>query len=132
MENAVIYVDPSIIISAAVDFNEQGEKSRSLLFNYPSFASSILAFSDALTTITRISGKQQAIWMCERFAKLPNLSIVQSSIMLTRQAIENYKNQPLTPRQAIHLAYAQVNGITQIASLDVVFDKVKGIKRVKL
>ena len=132
MENPLIYVDPSLLVSVAVDFNKQGESARRFLFNYPSLTTSTLTFSDALTTITRIAGKEQAIWMCEKFTKLPNMAILQNNELISRQTIENYKTLPLTPRQAMHLASMQSNNITQIASLDVNFDKIKGIKRVKL
>ncbi len=132
MEAPVIYADTTIFTATAIYNTKEGEWSRKFIFTYPTLATSPLAFTDALTTITRISGKEQAIWLCDRFAKLPNIRILPSGAQIVRQVIENFKTTPLSAKKATHLAYMQVNFITRIATLDSEFDKVTGIKRVKL
>ncbi|MDP3741831.1 MAG: type II toxin-antitoxin system VapC family toxin [Candidatus Micrarchaeota archaeon] len=132
MEAALIYIDATILEAAALSLTVEGDAARKLLFANPTVATSTLSFYDLLASISKKAGKDQAIWMCEKYASLPNLSILQSSRHVALQAIENYKSTTLTPGKAMHLAYMQVNGINQIASLDSDFDKVKRIKRVKL
>ncbi len=127
----VVYLESSIFIAAACYPDEIGETARKIILMRPLLVTSNASFAEALRGITRRSGKEQAIWACERFAKLPNLSILAENLQVTAQMIENYKNTNLTPLLAMHLAYMQINSITHIASLDSAFDKVKGIKRVK-
>jgi len=133
METAqVTYVDSTLFIAAAVYSNEIGKAALNFVFNHPQLVTADSTFIEALRSITRRMGKEQAIWMCEKFARLTNLSILAGNAQISAQLIQNYHATGLSPSLSMHLAYMQVNGITQIASLDPAFDKISGIKRVKL
>ncbi|MFH0713336.1 MAG: hypothetical protein V1722_02260 [Candidatus Micrarchaeota archaeon] len=132
MEAPLIYVDTTIFTESAIYATLEGSNCRKFIFSYPCLATSPLTFTDALTTITRISGKQQAMWLCDRLAKMPSLSILQSNELVIFKTLENYQTTQLSPKKSMHLAYIQLNNITQIASLDPEFDKIKGVKRVKI
>ncbi len=128
----VVYLDSTIFITAATNTGKEGERARKFILNSAGLFTSELSFVEALRGITKKMGKEQACWTCERFFKLPKLSILPGDFEVTKRTIENYKTTNLEPRLAMHLAYMQINEINQIASLDPAFDKVKGIKRVKL
>lgn len=63
---------------------------------------------------------------------MPNLVIKEVSASIPLDALSLMEQFELKPRDAFHAAVMKSNGITEIASDDPDFDRVKGIKRIKL
>ena len=64
--------------------------------------------------------------------ELPNLTVVELYADAPLVAVEFIKKYNLKPRDAMHCAFMQQHGISTIASNDSDFDKIKGIKRIKV
>ena len=131
METPLIYVDAGIFIAAALNNGEEGKTARDLIFNQP-IATSSLTFTEILGTVTKLAGREQAKWMCGKFLAASKLQILQTNAQTASFTFENFNTTPLNPRQAAHLACMQQHEITLIASKDPEFDKINGIKRVKI
>ncbi len=132
MEETLTYVDSEIFVAAAVDNGEKGKTAVDFVFQQSPLATSAFTFSEIIRTITKVSGKSQAVWASEKLSNVSHIAILPIDAQIIKKSIELYKTTNLNIRQTIHLATMQVNNITQIASLDPAFDKVKGIKRVKI
>lgn len=63
---------------------------------------------------------------------LPNLAIKEVPSSTPLDALVLMEQFGLKPRDAFHVAVMKSNGITEIASDDPDFDRVKGIKRIRL
>jgi predicted nucleic acid-binding protein len=63
---------------------------------------------------------------------VPNLTIKEVPASIPLDALLLMEQFDLKPRDAFHVAVMKSNGISEIASDDPDFDKVKGIKRMRL
>lgn len=132
MEETQTYVDHEAFVDAALDNDEKGNAALAFIFKQAPLATSAFTFSETIRMMTKLSDKPRAVWASEKLCKVAHLDILPLNAEIVRKAIEIYKTSNLNIRQAIHVATMEVNGITQIASPDPAFDKIKGIKRVKL
>ena len=63
---------------------------------------------------------------------VPNLSIKEVPSSTPLDALTLMEQFDLKPRDAFHVAVMKSNGITEVVSDDPDFDRVKGIKRIRL
>ena len=63
---------------------------------------------------------------------IQNLSILNVAGSTALDALDYIETENLKPRDAFHVAIMKSNKINEIASDDQDFDRVKGIKRIKL
>lgn len=92
---------------------------------------SSLTWDELVWTVRRFKGAETAQLEGRRLLHFPNLKLlsVDGVLQLAQVLLEKYN---LGPRDAIHIACALKNGITEIISDDKEFDKVKEIKRIGL
>ena len=131
---ATIYLDANIFIYAAINNGSVGEKCRKILFeiyqNKSTGYTSVLTWDEVVYSIWKKEGKIKAFEQGKNFLKLPNILFISATSAIISKSQELMENYGLKPRDAIHVATALSNNITQIASDDSDFNKVKEIKRV--
>jgi len=65
----------------------------------------------------------------EQFLSLPNISVASAERVDGKRMLDNMIEYKLLPRDALHVAIMQRLGIELIASDDMDFDRVQGLKR---
>ena len=131
----VLYLDANIFIYAAINTEELGEKTRSLLEKIQQgeekAETSALTFDDVYWAIKK-HNLELAFAASEAMLNFPNLEIVSADREIMRCALQIIKKYHLAPRDAIHASTAIAEKADFIVSTDAHFDKVKEIKRKKL
>lgn len=131
----MIYLDANFFIFSNFDQTSRGENARKI---EQSIAAGLKATTCALTldevmwVIIKNRRAEALRETVEDIYALPNLSIKEVSPMVPLDALSLMEEFDLKPRDAIHAAVMKSSGITEIASDDPDFDRVKGIKRIKL
>jgi predicted nucleic acid-binding protein len=131
-----IYLDSNIFIYSVNENTKEQEKAKEIIKKikggyYLAFTST-LTIDEFLWAIQKASTKEIASNAAEIFFTLPNLVLVNIDSTTIKNALEQYKNTFLNPRDAIHLAAMKQKNLTTIYSTDPDFDNIKGIKRIDL
>jgi len=130
-----MYLDANFFIFSNFDQTSRGENARRL-------QEKIIAGSKATTCALTLD---EVMWVMiknkrekalretiEDIYAMPNLVVSDVSASIPLDALALMDLFHLKPRDAFHAAVMKSNGITEIASDDPDFDRVKGIKRIKL
>jgi len=132
----MIYLDANIFIYAATNQGFKGEKCRKILFDLSKNRfegyTSVLTWDEVVHSILKKEGKDKAIDQGKDFLKLPNLTFLDSTLLIISNAQQLCEEKFLKPRDAIHAATAINHKIKKIASDDSDFDKVKELKRIRI
>jgi predicted nucleic acid-binding protein len=135
-ELAVLYLDANILIFAALNTEEVGDKAVALLSMIQSgeeqAVTSALTFDEVFWEVKRNRGLEKAIDTAEAILNFPNLAIVPADRVVVSSALGIIRKYQLAPRDAIHAATAIAEKVDFIASTDNHFDRIKELKRKSL
>lgn len=132
------YLDSNVFIFASVSDDGRAKKALEILTKIVKgeamAMTASLTLDEALWIILKQSGNREiAIQHALKILEMPNLHIIsvdESTIRSSLRLMKEHKS--LKPRDAIHLAAMLAKGLTEIVSDDSDFDKIQGIKRIKL
>ena len=131
----VLYLDANIFIYAAINTEELGEKTSSLLEKIQrgeeKAETSALTF-DEIYWVIKKHNLELALTASEALLNFPNLEIVPPDKEVMRSALQIIKEYHLAPRNAIHAATAIAEKADFIVSTDTHFDRIKELKRKKI
>ena len=126
-----MYIDANVIIYAALDNTELGEKARELMRKFGSkeiqAAISALVVDEVLWGVQKIRGREAAADFGKIMLSMP-FSWLDAGYTSVRHALEFHK-QGLDPRDAFHAGIMKDYNLHDILSEDTHFDKVKGVRR---
>ena len=129
----VLYLDASILIFAALNTEEIGEKAVALLSNIQSggerAVTSALTFDEVFWEVKRNRGLEKAIETAEAMLNFPNLTIVSVDREFVSSALGIIRKYHLALRDAIHTATALAEKVDFIVSTDNHFDEIVELKR---
>ena len=131
----MFYLDANVFVNALASSDEKGEKARRLLRSLSpenKAVTSTLTWDEVFWAIKKLFGTQRAVAEGRKLLSAPNIYLVPvtaATISLAQGITEEAK---LNPRDAIHAASALENDCKQIITDDQTFDKVKGIKRIRI
>ena len=129
------YIDSNIFILALLNTEEEGIKARKIISSLSSgeeAVTSYLTLDEVMWKVKKFRGQKDAVIAAEAIISTPNLILITVDDEVATKAINAMKESNLDPRDAIHLASMKKAGVTQIISLDSDFDKIPGIKRIKI
>ena len=129
-----VYIDASLLISAASDIDEHGEKAIKILekikdeFYKPYTAA--LTIDEVMWIVQKERGRELALETANATLSIPSLEIVAVDRNIMKNTLIAYKEEKLNPRDAIHLATMRSKKISIIISSDSDFDNINDIKRI--
>lgn len=130
----MIYLDANVFVHAIASSDKRGDFFREFLkgsLDEDLFTCS-LTWDEVVHSLTRLLGKEKALLEGEKLLSLSGLLWLPVSRDVIVQAQGLMGMYGLKPRDAIHAASALRKGISKIASDDTDFDKVKGLKRMRV
>lgn len=129
----MIYIDANIFIFAFADNSENGEFSRKILEMIETkkiaAATSSLTIDEVLWALRKEIPQNEAIRACKTILKIKGLKILRVDKTTIFESLDIVSSFNLKPRDAIHVATMNLEGIKEIISEDLDFDKLKDIKR---
>ncbi len=130
-----IYLDSNFFLFCFFDQSSRGENARKLaekIITGQKAATCALTLDEVMWIVIKNRRREALRQTIESIYAMQNLSIrdVPGSIPLEALALTEQFN--LKPRDAFHAAIMNSIGATEIASDDPDFDRVKGLKRIRL
>ncbi len=130
------YIDANVFIFAYCNDELLGTKCREIINlivnNKIKAFTSVLTFDEFFYQVKKIKGYESALSSAELFLNLRNLNFVDVNINMINYSYSLLKIYSLNPRDAIHLACALSENVSNIISNDKDFDKIKEIKRLDI
>ncbi len=130
-----MYLDANFFIFSNFDQTSRGENARKLQETIITGAKALtcsLTLDEVMWVMIKNKKKEALRETIEDIYAMPNLAIKEVSASIPLDALSLMDLFRLKPRDAFHAAVMKSNGITEIASDDPDFDRVKGIKRIRL
>ena len=131
----MIYLDANFFLFSNFDETSRGENARRLQEKIASgqkATTCALTLDEVMWVIIKNKKKEALRETVEDIYALPNLTIKEVSASTPLDALALMEQFDLKPRDAFHAAVMKSSGIIEIASDDPDFDRVKGIKRIRL
>ncbi|HZW55825.1 MAG TPA: type II toxin-antitoxin system VapC family toxin [Nitrososphaerales archaeon] len=128
----MIYLDANFFLFSNFDQTSRGDNARKLqgrIISGEKAATCVLTLDEVMWVIIRNKRKEALRETIEDIYSMPNLAIKEVSPSTALDALDLMEEFDLRPRDAFHIAVMKSSGITEIASDDPDFDRVKGIKR---
>ncbi len=129
----MIYLDANIIIYSVINNDKMGDKSREIMTKISRGEidgfTSVLTWDEVVYILGKIIGTEKSIGEGNKFLNFPNLIFLDADKKIIENAQEIMERYKIKPRDAIHIATALANNISEIISDDRDFDKIKEIKR---
>lgn len=127
------YLDANVFIYPVINNDKRADFYRKIIYEVVSgkiqACTSVLTWDEVIHYLGKQKGKNFALMQSEKFLKLPNLYLIETSSSIIFKAHQLMKKYEINPRDAIHLATALSCKSEEILSEDKVFDKIKEIKR---
>jgi predicted nucleic acid-binding protein len=130
-----MYIDANIFIYATQSAGEKGESARRLLSGLTAAKQGVISplVLDEVIWSLRKNGESGKIGIIiDGVYAMEHLQIVPLAADIPLRAVALMEQHKLKPRDAFHLATMHELGETTIASDDADFDRVPGLKRVRL
>ncbi|MBI4144655.1 type II toxin-antitoxin system VapC family toxin [Candidatus Woesearchaeota archaeon] len=130
-----MYIDANIFAFAAMLPGAEGAKARKLLETVVKgrkALTSALTIDEVMWVLRKSDRATETRTVVENIYALPNLEIKEVAASLPLRALDFMERHKLKPRDALHLAAMEQFNIHEIASDDADFDRIPGIKRMKL
>jgi len=131
-----MYVDANVIVFAMTD---SGSKSRAALELFDEIehgrraVTSPLVIDEVIWILRKQKLSQEFITtVINEIYEIPNLEVKEIPAFIPLQALSIMNAHKLMPRDAFHVALMEHFNIVEIASDDKDFDRIPGIKRIKL
>ena len=132
----MIYLDANFFIFALLDQTRKGERAREIrkeIINGKSVAvTSVLTLDEIMWVLLKNKKQNLLRKAIEDIYSTPNLEVKEVSATVALKALDLIEISHLKPRDAFHAAIMKNLQLTQIVSDDSDFDKIQGIKRIKL
>ena len=131
----MLFVDANVFIYAAFESGEEAVKSKQILKKISSGEENAITSSlviDEVAWVFHKNNKKSLLRQAlEKIYLIPNLQVLPVSSNAPLTALGYMEKYGLKPRDALHCAVMQENGVKTICSFDADFDKVKEIKRME-
>ena len=130
-----MYLDANFFILLNFDYKDKGEKARQILDQIvkgKSAVTSVLTLDEVMWVIVKNKQEKELRNIIEEIYSIKNLVIKDVSNSIPLIALDIMERNKLRPRDAFHLAVMKVLGINTLVSDDKDFDKIQGIKRIRL
>ena len=132
----MFYLDANFFVFALFDNTKKGENARILqkgiIEGKHSAATSVLTIDELMWVIVKLQRKNILRQVVEDIYAMPNLEVRGVPSLTPVSALDFMEKYNLKPRDAFHTAIMKQFQLTDIVSDDADFDRVKGIKRIKL
>lgn len=130
------YIDASFFIMFYFDITEKGINARKfaqkIISGEETAVTSSLTLDEVMWVIVKNKKKEVLRKVIENIYTIQNLRLQEVGSDIPLAALELIEKENLKPRDAFHVAVMKKLGVGEIVSDDEDFDRVKGIKRVKL
>lgn len=131
-----IYLDSNVFIFAATNTEIEGNAARDILNKIKNEEmegiTSILTLDEVLWVVQKLTNRETAHTITSTLLTFPNLTLVDATKEIVANALSFYQKEHVQPRDAVHLATMHFKNTTTIVSNDSDFEKIKGIKRMRL
>lgn len=131
----MIYLDANFFPYLFFDVEEKGEKARKIqseIIKGKKAVTSALTLDEVMWVLIKNDKKEFIRKTVLDIYSMQNLEIRKVSPLVPITAIEFIEKYGLKPRDAFHLAIMKELKISEIVTDDPHFDKIPGIKRIKL
>lgn len=132
----MLYLDANFFVFALFDDRKKGESARLLqseiIEGKRSAVTSVLTIDELMWVIIKLQRKDILRQVIEDIYAMPNLEVKSVQSLTPISALYFMENHNLKPRDALHAAIMKELQLTDIVSDDSDFDKVPGIRRVRL
>ena len=131
----MIYLDSNFFLFSLFDQTTKGENARKLaqkVINGEKAITSALTLDEVMWIVLKNKRKEALRSAVEGIYAMQNLSVKGVSESIPLDALALMEQFDLKPRDAFHVAVMKSEGITEIASDDPDFDRVRGLKRIRL
>jgi len=131
----MIYLDANFFAFGILNLEEKGEKARKIhsdIIKGKKAVTSPLTLDEFMWVLIKNNRKELIRKAVLDVYSTPNLEIREVSSSVPIAAIEFIEKYGLKPRDAFHLAIMKELKINEIVTDDPHFDKISGIKRIKL
>lgn len=131
----MIYLDANFFLFANFDQTSRGENARRLqekIISGLKATTCALTLDEVMWIIIKNKRREVLRDTIEDIYAMQNLTIKEVSGSTPLDALALMEEFNLKPRDAFHVAIMKSNGIIEIASDDPDFDRVKGVKRIRL
>ena len=132
----MLYLDANFFIFALIDNTKKGEKAREIQKNIISgrfeAITSALALDEVMWVLIKNNKRHLIRKAIEDIYNMPNVGVREVPSLIPLEALDFIERFRLKPRDAFHAAIMKQFQLSVIASDDADFDKVSGIKRIKL
>jgi uncharacterized protein len=130
-----MYIDANVFIFSRLNTDEKGENSRKILSTVQSGRRAItspLVLDEVIWVLRRNKYKGSIKDFLSELYAIENLEVVGVSSVIPIHAVQIMEEFQLRPRDAFHIAIMRETGTNEIVTDDADFDRVKGIKRIKI
>jgi len=132
------YLDSNVFIHAALNDQEEGNAARQifskLISRREQAVTSTLTLDEVAWKIKKHQGKMEMLNICRNFLANPAIRWVAATPEIMKKSLDLMEKLDLDPRDAIHAATCQIQGLDEMISDDSGFDRLKemNIKRISL
>lgn len=130
-----MYLDANFFIIANFSQDEKGKNARHIfqeIVKGKKAITSSLALDEVMWVIIKNKKVGELRGVIEGIYKTKNLEVKEVSPLIPLQALSIMENCGLRPRDAFHVSIMDQFHTNEIVSDDADFDKIQGIKRIKL
>ena len=131
----MMYLDANFFIFSNFDLTSKGENARRIQEKIISGSKAMtcaLTLDEVMWVMIKNKREEALRETIEDIYATPNLTVKEVPASTPLDALTLMDQFHLKPRDAFHAAVMKSNGATEIASDDPDFDRVKGIKRIRL
>ena len=130
-----MYLDANFFIFSIFSLDEKGKNARAILNkikNGKKAVTSALTLDEVMWTIKKNNQTDKMRTVIEGIYAFKNIEIKEVSPLIPLRALDFMENSNLKPRDAFHASVMEEFNIKEIVTDDSDFDKIPGIKRIKL
>ncbi len=130
-----MFVDTNVFAYALLDRGAKGDACREFLDIIAKgkiACTSALVLDELMWVLMKNSAAKDFSAVIANICSMPNLEVFAVSGITAVEASKMIAEFRLKPRDAMHVAAMRENGIIEIASDDKDFERVSGIRRIKL
>jgi len=130
-----MYLDANFFIFCNFDSTQRGENARRIQQKIAlgnKAATSAITLDEVMWVIIKTGKREVLRETIEDIYAIPNLAVQEATASTPLDAIGLIEQFDLKPRDAFHVAIMRSIGISEIVSDDSDFDRVKGLKRIRL
>lgn len=130
-----MYLDANFFVFSITVGEKQGKAAREIaleIVNGKKAVTSSLALDEVMWVLIKNNMKELVRDTIEEIYAIENIEVKEVPSLIPLRALDFMEKHNLKPRDAFHLAIMEHLGIKEIVTDDKNFDKIPGIKRIKL